>query len=100
MKTAIDKDDWSVVGKFFDEYVTKYNPNDKTQVDQTDTYVNNYLFRPMKLLSGSFAERGSSPKQKALNDLEVAFESAMKELEGKSIKDNFIAIIIMVYFFA
>lgn len=82
MKSAIEKDDWDVVAKFFEEYVSKYNPNDKSQVDQTDSYVNNYILRPMKVLSGSFAERGTSPKQKALADKEVDFEKAMTRLEG------------------
>eukprot|EP01036_Dinobryon_divergens_P025509 gene25509-34062_t len=82
LKSAIEKDDWDVVAKFFEEYVSKYNPNDKSQVDQTDSYVNNYILRPMKVLSGSFAERGTSPKQKALADKEVDFEKAMTRLEG------------------
>lgn len=82
LKSAIDKDDWAVVEKFFEEYVSKYNPNDKTQVDQTDSYINNYILRPMKVLSGSFAERGTSPKQKALADKELEFEKAMTRLEG------------------
>lgn len=82
MKSAIDKDDWTVVAKFFEEYVSKYNPNDKTQVDQTDSYLNNYFLRPMKVLSGSFAERGTSPKQKALAEKELDFEKAMTRLEG------------------
>ena len=82
MKSAIEKDDWAVVEKFFEEYVSKYNPNDKTQVDQTDSYINNYLLRPMKVLSGSFAERGTSPKQKVLAEKELDFEKAMTRLEG------------------
>ena len=39
-----------------------------------DSYINVNLYRPMTVFSGSFAERGSSPKQKALMDQEVAFE--------------------------
>jgi hypothetical protein len=82
LKTAIEKDDWDTVAKFFEEYVVKYNPNDKSQIDQTDTYVNKYYYRPMTVLSGSFAERGTSPKQKALMEQEVAFENAMTLLQG------------------
>ena len=40
----------------------------------SDSYINVNLYRPMTVFSGSFAERGSSPKQKALMDQEVAFE--------------------------
>jgi hypothetical protein len=87
LKAAIEKEDWPVVGKFFEEYVSKYNPNDPSQVDKVDTYVNNFLLRPMKVLSSSFAERGSSPKQKALADLETTFELAMGDLEG-CVKDR------------
>ena len=36
----------------------------------------------MKVLAGSFAERGSSPKQKALLEQLAAFETAMTQLEG------------------
>ena len=35
IKTAIDKEDWPVVTKFFEEFVSKYNPNDPSQVDST-----------------------------------------------------------------
>lgn len=87
LKTAIEKDDWGVVEGFFKEYVSKYNKNDPSQVDGTDSYINNNLLRPMKVLSGSFAERGSSPKQKLLAEKELAFEDAMKSLEG-CIKDT------------
>jgi hypothetical protein len=88
LKTAIEKDDWAVVTKFFEEYVAKYNKNDPSQVDSTDSFINNNLIRPMKVLSGSFAERGTSPKQKLLAEKEAAFEEAMRLL---------IIIIIIVY---
>ena len=77
LKGAIDQEKWEIVTKFFDEFVTKYNPNDATQVDATDTYVNNNLYRPMIVFSGSFAERGSSNKQRSLLEQETAFEAAM-----------------------
>lgn len=35
VKDAIDKEDWPVITKFFEEFVSKYNPNDPTQVDST-----------------------------------------------------------------
>jgi hypothetical protein len=35
------------------------------------------------VFSGSFAERASSPKQRALLEQEAAFEAAMSELEGE-----------------
>ena len=35
VKTAIEKEDWPVVTKFFEEFVSKYNPNDPSQVDST-----------------------------------------------------------------
>ena len=43
-------------------------------LSSSDSYINVNLYRPMTVFSGSFAERGSSPKQKALMDQEVAFE--------------------------
>jgi hypothetical protein len=38
IKDAIEKEDWPVVAKFFEEFVSKYNPNDPTQVDATGEY--------------------------------------------------------------
>jgi hypothetical protein len=64
LKEGIAKEDFKVVEKMFEVYVTKYNPNDATQVDQTDRFVDSFLLRPMTVLAGSFAERGSSPKQR------------------------------------
>jgi len=87
LKSAIDKEDWKVVEKYFEEYVSKYNPSDTSVVMSTDTYVNVHFFRPMQLFSGTFAERGSSPKQRALSDQLDVFKSAMDELEG-CIKDR------------
>lgn len=82
LKAAIDSDKWDVVTKFFETYVSKYNPNDPNQVDATDTYVNVHFFRPMTVWSGSFAERGSSAKQRLLLDQIDAFKVAMDDLEG------------------
>ena len=53
LKSAVDSEDWKVVSKFFDVYVSKYNGNDPSQIDQTDTYVNSKIFRPMKVFSSS-----------------------------------------------
>ena len=39
VKTAIDKEDWPVVTKFFEEFVSKYNPNDPSQIDSTGAIV-------------------------------------------------------------
>ena len=58
LKQAIDQENWAVVEKYFETFVTKYNPNDPKQVDQTDTYVNQNLYRPMTVVAGTFAERG------------------------------------------
>eukprot|EP01031_Cornospumella_fuschlensis_P031593 gene31592-38181_t len=87
VKQAIEKEDWAVVSKFFEVYASKINKNDPNQVDQYDTYANNNLYRPMKVLAGSFAERSSSAKTKALLEQESAFESAMSDLEG-CVKDR------------
>ena len=57
--------------------IWKYTPshiNSCPFFSPSDSYVNVNLYRPMKVFSGSFAERGQSPKQKALVDQEVAFE--------------------------
>lgn len=83
LKNAIDQEKWDVVEKFFEQYASKVNRNDPNQVDAYDTYVNNNLYRPMRILAGSFAERGSSPKQRILLEKEMAFEQVMDELEGK-----------------
>ena len=64
LKTAIEKENWSVVEKLFEVYVTKYNANDPSQVDSSDTFANSRFYRPMTILAGSFAERGSSAKQR------------------------------------
>ena len=82
LKTAVDKEDWDTIKKFFEVYVSKYNVNDPKQVDATDTYVNAQLYRPMTVFAGSFAEKGTSPKQKALMEQEALFESAMSQLES------------------
>lgn len=87
LKQAIDKEDWKVVEKAFEEYVSKYNKNDPNQVDATDSYVNVHFYRPMTVFAGSFAERGSSPKTKAMMEQEALFEEAMGTLEG-CIKDR------------
>jgi hypothetical protein len=47
LKQAIEKEDWAIVSKFFEEYVTRVNPNDPGQVEKTDTFVNENLFRPL-----------------------------------------------------
>lgn len=58
LKQAVDNEDWATISKFFEVYVTKYNKNDPTQVDATDSYVNNHFLRPMTVFAGTFAERG------------------------------------------
>jgi len=87
LKQAIDKEDWKVLEKAFEVYVSKYNKNDPNQIDATDTYINVHFYRPMTLFAGSFAERGSSPKTKAMMEQEALFEEAMGNLEG-CIKDR------------
>jgi hypothetical protein len=82
LKAAVEREDWAAVSKFFEKYVSKVNKNDPNQVDARDSYVNNNLYRPMKVLAGSFAERGTSDKQKSLLEQEEAFETAMARLEG------------------
>ena len=81
LKTAIDKEDWAVVTKMFDEFVSRRNP-DSGAVESMDTYVAEYFYRPMTVFSGSFAERGSSDKQRALLAQEAAFEAAMTVLDN------------------
>merc|ERR1711908_268366 len=77
LKTAIEKEDWKVVEKYFEEYVTKYNGSVKDEVEATDTFVNSRFLRPMQLFSGTFAERGTSPKQRALAEQLELFKTAM-----------------------
>ena len=86
LKAAIDKEDWPVVQKVFEEYVTRTNKESGT-VEATDTYVRQNLIRPMVVFSGSFAERGSSDKQRALVEQEQKFEAAMASLDS-SVNDK------------
>ena len=58
------------------------NPNDPNQIDSTDTFVNVNLYRPMTVFSGSFAERGTSDKQRALLEQKDKLAAAMDLLEG------------------
>lgn len=87
LKNAIDHEDWQVVGKFFEVYVSRYNKNFPDQVDAYDTYVNKQLYRPMKVIATSFSDRSVSPKETKLTEHITAFEKAMAKLEG-SIKDR------------
>lgn len=87
LKQAIDKEDWKVVEKAFEVYVAKYNPNDPSQIDQTDRYVDKYFLRPMTVFAGSFAERGTSPKTKSMMEQVELFRAALNDLEG-CVKDR------------
>ena len=82
LKQEIEKENWPVVEKMFDVYVTKYNANDPSQIDSTDFYANNRYYRPMTILAGTFAERGSSQKQRDLLDQLDNFKSAMFKMEN------------------
>lgn len=82
LKKAIDSGDWKAVEKFFELYPSKINKNDPNQIDAYDSYLNSNIIRPMKVLAGSFAERGSSVKQRNLLEQEEAFEAALSNLEG------------------
>jgi hypothetical protein len=88
IKNAIEKEDWEIVKKFFELYPSKINKNDPKQVDAFDSYINSNLYRPMKVLAGSFAERASTDKQRALVEQEAIFEEAMQSLEGKLLPIN------------
>lgn len=82
LKEIIAKEDYAALAKMFSEYASKMNGTVKDQVDQTDTFVNSRYFRPMTIFAGSFAERGTSEKQRALMEQEVAVEEALKLLQG------------------
>ena len=86
LKAAIDNEDWPVVQKIFEVYVTRTN-KESGDTAATDTYVNQYLIRPMSVFSSSFAERGSSDKQRALLEQEQTFEAAMAALDS-SVNDK------------
>lgn len=85
VKTAIDKEDWKVIEKLFEEYASKMNGSQKDQVDIYDTYVNDKFLRPMQLLAGSFAERGTSEKQRVLMAHRDEFLAATEQLKGSVI---------------
>jgi len=87
LKKAIDDEKFDVIKTVFEEFVVKVNPNDPNQIDQKDTYVNEKFYRPMVLFSGTFAERGTSIKQRLLLEQKDIFETAMGDLEG-CIKDR------------
>ena len=74
LKNAIEKEDWKVVEKMFEDFVSKKNAK-TDEVYQIDSYVNTNFFRPMSIFSGTFAERGSSPKERSLMEQEQLFEN-------------------------
>jgi len=87
LKKAIDDEKFDVIKTFFEEFIVKVNPNDPNQIDLKDTYVNEKFYRPMVLFSGTFAERGTSTKQRLLLEQKDIFETAMGDLEG-CVKDR------------
>jgi hypothetical protein len=82
LKEIVSKEDYAALAKIFVEYASKMNGSVKDQVDQTDTFVNSRYFRPMTIFAGSFAERGTSEKQRALMEQEAAVEEALRLLQG------------------
>ena len=74
---AVEKGDWEAIRKIFEVYASKMNGSQKDQVDQTDTYVNSHFYRPMTILAGSFAERGTSEKQRSLIEQEKLLQEAL-----------------------
>lgn len=90
LKNAVESEDYKVIGDMFDEYATKVIANRDNEVVQTDYFANAKFYRPMTVLAGSFAERGSSEKQRLLMDQEQAFEQAFRVLQGttKDMKDG------------
>ena len=90
LKSAVDKEDYKVIGGMFEEYASKVIASRDNEVVQTDTFANAKYYRPMTVLAGSFAERGSSEKQRQLMEQEQAFETAFRSLEGttKDLKDG------------
>lgn len=82
LKQAVEKEDYRVIEKMFEEYASKVIANRDNEVAQTDTYVNSKFYRPMTILSGSFAEKGTSEKQRKMMEKELKFEEAMKLLQG------------------
>lgn len=82
LKTAIEKEDYKNAEAMFEVYVSRYNPNDKSLVDATDFYANKYFYKPMVVMSGTFAERGTSEKQRQLSEQLDNFKIAMKSMEG------------------
>ena len=82
LKAAVEKEDYKVIEKMFEEYASKVISNRENEVAQYDTYVNNKFYRPMTILAGSFAEKGTSEKQRQMMEKEIKFEGAMKLLQG------------------
>ena len=77
LKPALEREDYAAAEKMFDVYVTRYNPNDPKQVDATDFYAAYHFYKPMNVMSGTFAEKGTSEKQRELqeklNEFKVIF---------------------------
>ncbi len=74
--------DFKSAEKLFEVYVTKYNPNEPKQVDATDFYADFHFYKPMQVMSGTFAERGTSEKQRQLAEQLVKFQKAMFKMEN------------------
>lgn len=87
LKSAVEKQQWDVIRKFFELYPSKINKNDPNQIEAYDSYVNKNILRPLKLLTSSSAEKGTSPRQQLLFAKEQEFEQAMALLQG-SVKDR------------
>lgn len=82
LKPALEKEDYKNAEKLFEVYVTKYNPNDPNQIDATDYYADFHYYKPMQVMSGTFAERGTSEKQRQLAEQLDKFKKAMFRMEN------------------
>ena len=81
LKPALEKEDYTNAEKLFEVYVTKYNPNDQS-IDATDFYADFHYYKPMQVMSGTFAEKGTSEKQRQLSEQLEKFKKAMFKMEN------------------
>ena len=78
----MEKEDYTNAEKLFEVYVTKYNANDPNQIDGTDFYADFHFYKPMNVMAGTFAERGTSEKQRQLIEQLDNFKKAMFRMEN------------------
>eukprot|EP00188_Purpureofilum_apyrenoidigerum_P003001 Plantae.Rhodophyta-Purpureofilum_apyrenoidigerum.ctg30468.p1 GENE.Plantae.Rhodophyta-Purpureofilum_apyrenoidigerum.ctg30468~~Plantae.Rhodophyta-Purpureofilum_apyrenoidigerum.ctg30468.p1 ORF type:complete len:259 (-),score=46.80 Plantae.Rhodophyta-Purpureofilum_apyrenoidigerum.ctg30468:115-798(-) len=83
---AVNDQDWESLSDVYKKTSVAKEGSEKAanDIDPKSTILERLLFVPMKTWSNSFAEKGTSPKSRALLTKEEVFEKAMNKLEKAS----------------